>query len=134
MINLKDYICEGTLADMDDTLAQGDVNVQILTIDNWIKTYFKGKFNISRKPNNDGLFEVSSKGTIEIKRKGANELTSLTNGMFIWTDIKFDFICNGMPKLETLVGGPKTVKRLYEVTLAPNLKNLEGAPTQCETF
>ena len=134
MKNLKDYICEGTLADMENTLASGDMDVQRLSIDNWIKTYFTGKYIISKQPNSDGLFEVSSKGSIGIKRKGANELTTLTNGMFIWTDIRFDFMCNGMAKLETLVGGPKTVKRTYEVTLAPNLKNLEGAPTRSETF
>ena len=86
MKNLKEYIIEGIFDTDEDTI---DKNIK-----DQIKQFLKDNFadssyKISDKPNTDGKFEVSSTGIVKVKNY---KITSLTNGLFIWTNVKRDFI------------------------------------------
>ena len=91
MINLKNYIIESIL-DIEDNIDNVDESIR-----EEIKQFLKDNFDgaslckISKKPNKDGKFEVSSKGDVVVKNKS---ITSLNNGLFIWTNIKGDFCSN----------------------------------------
>ena len=96
-----------------------------------IKAFLKENYTgvslckISRKPNSDGKYEVSSPKHIEVKN---NNITSLTNGMFIWTTVDGSFeviYCNSLKSLE---GAPKKVGKGFRCSNCNSLKSLEGAP------
>ena len=96
-----------------------------------IKSFLKENYTgvslckISRKPNSDGKYEVSSPKHIEVKN---NNITSLTNGMFIWTTVDGSFeviYCNSLKSLE---GAPKEVGKGFRCSNCNSLKSLEGAP------
>ena len=55
-------------------------------IKQFLKDNFKGysSCKISKKPNKDGKYEVSSNKNINVKNY---KITSLTNNMFIWDTI-----------------------------------------------
>ena len=106
MKNLKEYISE-SIFDIDDNIDNVDKSIkdqinQFLN-DNFINA---SKCKISEKPNKDGKFEVSSNSDVRVKNK---QITSLTNGSFIWTYIKGDFICDHCDSLKSLKGAPKEV-------------------------
>ena len=60
---------------------------------------------------------------------GRVNLTSLTNGMFKWGEVK-DFVCSGSSKLKSLEGAPEYVGGNVNCGFCVNLKNLEGAPKE----
>ena len=106
MINLKNYIIESIL-DIEDNIDNMDESIRE-EIKHFLKDNFKtnSTYQISKKPNTDGKFEVSSNGYIEVKNE---DITSLTNGLFIWTNIKGNFICSDCTSLISLEGAPKEV-------------------------
>ena len=108
MINLKNYIIE-SIFDIENNIDNVDESIKD-QIKQFLNNNFKNASNciISKKPNKDGKFEVSSKGNIEVKNKN---ITSLTNGLFIWVNIKGDFICDHCDSLTSLEGAPKEVGR-----------------------
>ena len=63
-----------------------------------IKAFLKENFigvsacKISKNPNADGKYEVSSAKNIEVKNYN---ITSLTNWSFIWIEVGGDFNCSG---------------------------------------
>ena len=76
---------ESILADMNDVLKAGDKTIKD-SIKLWLKENLaKGisKCKISKTPNEDGKYEVSSKDNVVFDKKA----TSLTNDNFIWTEI-----------------------------------------------
>lgn len=91
--------------------------------------------DISRKPNKDGKFEVSARRVV-INPQTPNEkgASGITNGMFVWTYVDMDFICNSNPNITSLEGCPKIVGGKFSCTFNPNLTSLEGAPEQCQSF
>ena len=106
MINLKNYIIE-SIFDIEDNI--DNVNESIKDqIKQFLNDNFKNasKCKISEKPNKEGKFEVSSNRDIEVKNQ---QITSLTNGSFIWTNIKGDFSCDDCNSLKSLEGAPKEV-------------------------
>ena len=127
MINLKNYIIESIL-DIEDNIDNIDESIKD-QIKQFLNDNFKNASNciISKKPNKDGKFEVSSKGNIEVKNKS---ITSLTNGLFIWTNIKGDFTCSNCNSLTSLEGAPKEVKGDFNCYNCNLLISLEGAPEE----
>lgn len=81
---------------------------------------------ISQKPNKNGYYEVSTKGTIMI---GGNQLT---NGLFIWKEVG-SFWCIGS-NIETLEGSPLKVKEIFNCNNCPQLKSLKGCPKKVGMF
>ena len=106
MINLKNYIIE-SIFDIEDNIDNVDESIRE-EIKHFLKDNFKtnSTYQISKKPNKDGKFEVSSNGSIRIKNK---HITSLTNGLFIWINIKDYFYCTNCNSLKSLEGAPKEV-------------------------
>ena len=110
MKNLKECIIE-SIFDVEDNIDNVDESIKD-QIKQFLNDNFKNASNciIIEKPNKDGKFEVLSKGNIEVKNK---LITSLTNGLFIWTNIKGDFICNHCNSLISLEGAPEKVDRNF---------------------
>lgn len=81
---------------------------------------------ISQKPNKNGYYEVSTRGTIMISND------KLTNGLFIWKEVG-SFWCTGS-NIETLEGSPLKVKELFNCNNCPQLKSLKGAPKKVGMF
>lgn len=111
-------------------LYDNDIDV-LSNIKNQIRRYildnywcYKG-FIISDKPNNNGLYEVSSDGNIEVINKN---ITSLTNDLFEWKKVYGYFDCYNCVKLITLEGAPKDVGGNFDCGNCKNLKTLKGAP------
>ena len=75
----------------DDLSASFDENIKA-EIKKFLKLNYKGHSNckISREPNQDGKYEVSSAKGIEVKNKN---ITSLTNGTFVWSEVTGNFNC-----------------------------------------
>ncbi len=123
MKNLKEYIIEGIFDTDEDTI---DKNIKD-QIKQFLKDNFKGysSCKISRKPNKDGKYEVSSSKNIKVKNY---KITSLTNGLFIWTTVDSDFNCKGCSSLTSLEGSPNRVGRDFNCSWCESLKSLEGAP------
>ena len=123
MKNLKEYIIEGIFDTDEDTIDK--------SINDQIKQFLKDNFDgaslckISDKPNNDGKYEVSSKEIIKVKNK---KITSLTNGLFIWTTVDKDFKCAFCDLLTSLEGAPKNVKGTFDCSYCDLLKSLKGSP------
>lgn len=97
MKRLTEYISE-SIMDVNKNISDFDIN----TVESFLQSnYSKSKFDISKKPNKDGKYEVSSKDYIKATNK---DLTSLTNGMFIWKNVRgLDFSdCHKLISLEGL--------------------------------
>ena len=127
MKNLKNYIIESIL-DIENNIDNMDESIKD-QIKQFLNNNFKNASNciISEKPNKDGKFEVSSNGDIEVKNKS---ITSLTNGLFIWANIKGDFVCDECNSLTSLKGAPKEVSGDFNCNGCDSLKSLEGAPEE----
>lgn len=99
MKNLIQLINE-SMTNVDKNIGDFDID----TVESFLQSnYSKSKFNISKKPNKDGKYEVSSKDYIKATNK---ELTSLTNGMFVWKNVRgLDF--SNCHKLLSLDGLPE---------------------------
>ena len=93
----------------------------------FLKENYKGSIKISRKPNTDGKYEVSS--TTDIRVKNTN-ITSLTNGMFIWATVDGIFSCSFCFKLESLEGAPEKVGGGFYCSYCSKLESLKGAPKE----
>ena len=129
MINLKNYIFE-SIFDVEDNIDNVDESIKD-QIRQFLKNNFKNasKCKISKKPNKDGKFEVLSTGDVVVKNK---QINSLTNGSFIWTNIKGDFICSDCNLLKSLEGAPKEVGEIFCCEYCNLLTSLEGAPEKVD--
>ena len=127
MINLKNYIIE-SIFDIEDNIDNMDESIRE-EIKHFLKDNFKtnSTYQISKKPNKDGKFEVSSNGYIEVKNE---DITSLTNGLFIWTNIQGNFICSDCESLISLEGAPEKVDGDFFCNDCNSLTTLEGAPKE----
>ena len=113
---------ESLLDDFDTLVNNADPRK---TIEEFLDQNFSGTWHISDKPNKDGYYEVSSNFSIHGL---PTKLSSLTNGLFIWTKVKGSFSCQHCAKLTSLEGGPKEVGKIYCCSYCPNLKTLKGGP------
>ena len=127
MKNLKNYIIE-SIFDIENNIDNVDESIKD-QIKQFLNDNFKNASNciISEKPNKDGKFEVSSNSNVAVKNK---LITSLTNGLFIWTNIKYDFICSNCDSLTSLEGAPKEVGGDFSCFNCNLLTSLEGAPKE----
>lgn len=114
-----------SLFDIDDNIDKVDRSL----VEKFLKDNYKGLFIISNKPNKDGLYEVFSKKGIIVENKS---ITSLTNGMFIWTFVWGKFDCSCCFLLESLKGAPREVVGYFDCSECKSLKTLEGAPEEVE--
>ena len=130
MINLKNYIIESIFDTDEDTIDK--------SIKDQIKQFLKDNFDgaslckISDKPNKDGKYEVSSNGDVVVVKK--KSITSLTNGLFIWTTVDSDFNCETCHSLTTLEGAPEKVGGGFNCSWCRSLTSLEGAPKEVGNF
>ena len=125
MINLKNYIIESIL-DIEDNIDNMDESIRE-EIKHFLKDNFKtnSTYQISKKPNKDGRFEVSSTGDVEVKNIN---ITSLTNGSFIWTTVDKNFRCAFCNLLTSLEGAPKNVEGTFDCIYCNSLTSLKGSP------
>lgn len=134
MRDLQDYIVEG-IFDIDNNINNIDKNID-KNFKDQIKQFLKDNFighskcKISKTPNIDGKYEVSCKGDVEVKYK--NKITSLTNGMFIWTKVDGTFYCWWCKSLMSLEGAPKEVGGSFHCERCDLLTSLEGAPEKID--
>ena len=114
---LRSYISE-SLLDM------GNVDNADALIEEFLKENYKitGSYTIT-----DGIVDV--KGSIVAISK---DITSLTNGMFRFGEIKNNFYCINCPSLTSLEGAPRKVGRDFDCSRCKKLKSLEGAPEVVE--
>ena len=127
MKNLKEYITESIL-DVEDNIGNIDESIKD-QINQFLNDNFTNasKCKISDKLNKDGKFEVSSNEYVGVKNK---HITSLTNGLFIWTNIKGYFTCIDCGLLTSLEGAPKEVGGKFNCNICKSLTSLEGAPEE----
>ena len=126
MRNLKEYIIE-SIFDIEDNIDNIDESIKE-QIKQFLKDNFKGysSCKISDKPNKDGKYEVSSKGDVVVVKK--KSITSLTNGLFIWTTVDKDFKCAFCDLLTSLEGAPKNVGGTFNCIYCNSLTSLKGSP------
>lgn len=92
----------------------------------WInENYDCSGLKISDNPNEDGLYEAVA-NKVNVKNKN---ITSLTNGMFIWSKVK-TFYCYRCTSLTSLEGAPKEVEGDFSCIRCTSLTSLKGAPEE----
>lgn len=135
MKDLKTLL-EASILDIDDTLSVSSDDLRREAVKKFIKEYYDVAApgaKISAKPNKDDKFEVSAKGLTRIKYDKRKELTSITNGDFIWTKVDKGFDISYMSNLETLKGMPREVGGSLYLQNCSKLKSLDGFPEKVGT-
>jgi hypothetical protein len=84
---------------------------------------YNNELKISKKPNKNGYYEVSTNGDVFADY----EIQSLTNGMFIWKQVKGVFSCEECNDLSSLEGAPLKVE-VFKCAYCYGLTSLKGAP------
>ena len=118
MKSLRESLLDDELVEKTDNLIRDGILAFL------VKNY-KGSYKISEKPNKDDLYEVSCTNRVNIINEN---ITSLTNGYFIWTIVKGSFICHNCNSLKSLEGAPKEVGGKFNCSHCNSLTSLEGAP------
>ena len=120
MKSLRESLLDDNLIDKSDKIIKDEIK-------SFLKENFIGASSckISRKPNIDGKYEVSSTTDIGVKNRN---IISLTNGMFIWTKVGGYFNCSHCIRLESLDGTPKIVGGYFDCSGCKSLESLDGAP------
>ena len=118
MKSLRESLLDNDLVEKTDNLIRDGI------LDFLVKNY-EGSYKISEKPNKDDLYEVSCTNRVNIINEN---ITSLTNGYFIWTIVKGSFICHNCNSLKSLKGAPKEVGGKFNCSHCNSLTSLEGAP------
>lgn len=80
---------------------------------------------ISSLPNVQGKFEAYSRKRLKVKNLS---IEHLTNGLFVWSEVKGDFDCSNCAKLKSLEGAPKIVGGSFICSGCRTLTSLVGAP------
>jgi hypothetical protein len=122
MRSLRESLLDNDLIEKTDKLIKDEIKA-------FLKENFKGvsSCKISRKPNSDGKYEVSSTKSIEVKNLN---ITSLTNEMFIWTNVDGYFVVRYCKSLKSLEGAPEKVGGDFMCSDCDALISLEGAPKE----
>ena len=61
----------------------------------------------------------------------SKDAPSITNGKFVWDNIKFEFCIKDNKNITSLEGCPEEVDDLFELHWCPKLTSLEGGPLIC---
>ena len=122
MKSLRESLLDDGLIDKTDKMIKDEIK-------SFLKENYKGvsSCKISRKPNIDGKYEVSSTKDIDVISK---KITSLTNGMFIWATVDGYFRVVSCNSLKSLEGAPKKVGGHFYCFNCNSLTSLEGAPKE----
>lgn len=120
---------ESLLNDIEATLDKGNIHIK-KTIKQFLDTNYRvitnnGKFIVSAKPDKDGLYNVSSNGSVCIWHY---DLEELTNGLFKFTNIRGSFNLGGSKSLKTLKNGPISVLGEFNISRCTSLESLEYCP------
>ena len=93
---------------LDDDLVNKTDEIIKDNIKQFLKNTYIGHAHckISEYPNKDGKYEVSTTKYIEVKNPN---ITSLTDGSFVWNKVRGDFNCSLCSSLKSLEGAPKEV-------------------------
>ena len=118
MKSLRESLLDDNLVEKPDKMIKDEIK-------SFLKENYDGLIKISKKPNAVGKYEVSSTKSIRVKNYN---ITSLTNGMFIWSTVDGYFDCNYCRSLKSLEGAPKEVGKGFRCSNCNSLKSLEGAP------
>ena len=119
-------LLEASLLDIDASLNVTDEEVAKSAITQFINDNYRTKeFTISDEPNKDGKYVVSSIYKVVVINKN---ITSLTNGAFVWGAVKSGFSCFNCKSLESLEGAPEKVIGFFDCSKCASLKSLKGAP------
>ena len=133
---LDNAISEASLLDIDDTLSVTSDDIRREAVKKFLKEYYDiaaPGAKISYKPNKDDKLEVSARGLVRIKYDKRKELTSITNGDFVWTKVDGGFDISYMDNLETLEGMPREIGGSLWMNHCPKLKSLDGFPEKIGT-
>lgn len=114
---------ESLLDDFEDLSAPISPKIIKEEIKQFLKTNYvsPSRFHISRKPNEDGYYEVDHPNRIIFR--GSAE--SLTNGKFVFVNCR-SFAVESSHRLKNLIGAPKEVKFGFSVFNCGGLESLEG--------
>jgi hypothetical protein len=121
---------ESLLDDFDTVSAASTTDIK-KEIKQFLKDNYKraSSFKISKKPNNDGYYEVDCSKCPYVIVSNKN-ITSLTNNLFIFVNVKVSFVCSDCKNLTSLEGSPKEVGGDFHCPSCDNLTSLEGAPNK----
>ena len=120
MKTLRESLLDDDLVGKTDKMIKDEIK-------SFLKENYDGLIKISKKPNTDNKYEVSSTKNIRVKNYN---MISLTNGMFIWSIVSGYFDCNYCRSLKSLEGAPKKVGDNFYCSRCNSLKSLEGAPKE----
>ena len=125
MKNLYESILDNT----ENVIKSGNANIKKV-IKQFLDTNYNivtnnGKFIISAKPDKDGLYNVSTNGSVYMIHNGLEELT---NGLFKFTIIRGSFDISGSKNLKTLKNGPISVIGGFNISRCTSLESLEYCP------
>lgn len=128
------------LTDLLNEAAQVDESL-IQECTDWIVNNYKSNYHNDIKPEKVKFAKKLNKdGKLIAKCSGVRTLclnqdaTSVTNGKFVWDDIKGEFSCKFNKNITSLEGCPQEVGELFEITGCDSLTNLEGGPTKCGNY
>ena len=141
MKTLHQYIEEGLLAGMEETLDRGEDDIKKILVEDFINKIYvcaSGKsqipMTISNKPNNKGLYEVVIHDGIKLKDRWHTEdkqnVKSLTNGHFVIKKVKGDYEIHHC-ELDSLEGCPEEIAGscyIGNVTYRGHVTTLKGSP------
>ena len=124
MKSLRESLLDDDLIDKPDKIIRDEIKA-------FLKENYIGSIKISRKPNTNGKYEVLSTKNVEVKNKN---ITSLTNGTFIWTIVDGSFIVEHCNYLKSLEGAPEKVDEYFSCSYCNSLESLESAPKEVSNF
>lgn len=110
--------------DFDDK--QIDISIR-KEIRRWIRAHYRGILKLSKNVNSQGKYEASSCRRIEVIDKS---IEHLTNGLFIWTEVREYFDCSRCQNLKSLEGAPRKVGGDFNCNSCISLESLHGAPNE----
>lgn len=124
----KTSLYESLLDDLDvlDKNLDNDIekDVKKWILDNYQVT--PSSLKILKRPNKDGKLIVNASHAIF-----NSDSKSLTNGMFVWGNIKAQFYC-ARSLITSLEGAPKKVDGSFDCRRCISLTSLEGAPKKVD--
>ena len=124
---------EGILGDIETRIAS-DNDVHEVIIDE-IKQFLNdhylahrgSKFKISKRPNKNGMYEVTCNSHVTATQS-KHKLKTITNGKFVFKEVKGWFDVTLCHDLESLEGCPEFVGDNFKCACCENLKSLKGCP------
>lgn len=124
MKHLQDILYEGIL-DINDNIKKGPDFKGV--IKKFLKDNYKGASTckIRKELNPDGKYIVDSASSIEVKNRS---IDSLTNGLFVFGKIKYNFGCDRCNSLTSLEGVPEKIGQNFNCMDCQSLTTLMGSP------